>query len=108
MAARQLGEAGGRTSGHLREFHLDDQLARSQVGLEQALEEILRLHLALALGAAQHQRGAERDRAGRQFRRRVGIGKAAADGAAVADRDVSDMRRGLCQQRQVRADDRGR
>ena len=75
----------------------------SQVGLEQSLEEILRLHLALAREAAEHQRRAERHRAGRQFRRRIGVGEAAAERAAVADCDMSDMRRGLRQQRQVLA-----
>lgn len=60
--------------------------------------------LALTGEAAEHQGRAEGHRAGRQFRCRVGVGGAATQRAAVADRDMADMRRRLAQQRKVLAD----
>ena len=108
MAARQLGKSDRRSRWRHWKFHRDDQFAGLQVGFEQALEEILGLHLALAGQAAEHQGRAERHRAGRQFGRRIGVGEAAAERAAVADRDMADMRRGLAQQRKMLADQIGR
>ena len=101
VTARKLGEADRRSRLHRRKLHRDDQFARPKIGLEQALEEILGLHLALARDAAQHQRRSERHGASRQLGRRIGIGQAAAERAAVADRDVADVRRGVGQQRQM-------
>ena len=43
-----------------RKFHRDDQLAGPQIGLEQALEKILRLHVPFAGKTAEHERGTER------------------------------------------------
>src|SRR6202011_551411 len=72
-----------------------------QIGFEQAREEILRLHGTLTLDAAEHQRRAEHHVAGRQLRRGVGIGEAAAERAAVTDRYMPDVRRGAYQQRDM-------
>ena len=82
-----------------RKFDGHDQLTRPQIGLEQSLEEILGFHLALACAAAQDQRCSQRDGTSRQLCRRIGIGQASAKRAAVADRDVTDVRSGLGQQR---------
>ena len=95
VAARQFGKARRRARRRRRKFDRNDQFARPQVGLEQTLEEILGLDLALAASAGQHQRRAERHRAGRKFGRRIGIGETAAERAAIADRDMADMRRRL-------------
>jgi hypothetical protein len=67
----------------------DDQFAGLKGSLEQSFEEVFCFHLAFACKAAEHKRRAERHSASRQLRRRVGVGEAAAERSAVADRHVS-------------------
>ena len=81
----------------------DQQLVGPARRLVEALEVVVRRHLAPAGSALQHQGGAERQHAGRHLGRRVGERDAAAEGAAIAHRDVGDMRHGLGDQRQVLA-----
>ena len=50
--------------------------------------------------------GVEQQRQHRQFRRRIGMRQAAADGAAVADGQMRDMRHGAGHDRQMPRDDR--
>ena len=54
---------------------------------------------ALAAGAAHDQVGVERGGNGGQLGGRVGVGQAAADGAAIADLRMADQRQGLGEQR---------
>src|SRR5262249_37358760 len=67
LAARQLGESHGHSRLHGWKFDGDNQLAGLEFSLEQALEEILRLHLAFADDAAERERRAERYGAGGQL-----------------------------------------
>jgi hypothetical protein len=79
-----------RRSGlHRRKLDRDDQFAGLKGSLEQSFEEVFCFHLAFACKAAEHKRRAERHSASRQLRRRVGVGEAAAERSAVADRHVS-------------------
>src|SRR6185436_8398976 len=64
----------------------------------QGLEKIARVDLAIACLARNHEFSAERNTAGRPFGRGIGERDAAAYRADVADRDVRDMRRRLCEQ----------
>src|SRR6516225_8513339 len=64
LAARQLGESHGHSRSHGWKFDGDNQLTGLEFSLEQALEEILRLHLAFAEDAAERKRRAERHGAG--------------------------------------------
>src|SRR5712691_5170956 len=84
VAARELPEGGGVAPLGQRKLRGDEQLARLERGGVQAAEEVLRRDAALALPARDDESRAERERAGGQFRRRVGERAAAAEGAAVA------------------------
>src|SRR5262249_49189502 len=104
MAARQFGKAdahvgsggGGADRGH--------HVARRERGLEQAPVKIIGLDGALAGWPRDHDLAAECDEAGRQLGRRIAERDRAADGAAVADRRMSDMRHRLGDERRVRGD----
>ena len=78
-----------------------------QRGLEQSLEESVGLHLAFAFGTGDVDLSAEREQAGGQFRRRIGEGDGAAEGAAVANGGMADMRHGERDQRRVLGDHLG-
>ena len=82
-----------------RQLDGDQQILRRKLCLIDPGEECVRGNPPLAAGAAGHDGRAERQHAGRQFGRWVGLRKAAADGAAVADRGMGDMGDGRRQQR---------
>jgi hypothetical protein len=86
--------------------HLDrgDQLARREVDLEQALEEVLRLHQALAAGARHHDARIERHHARGILGRGIGERDAAAERAAVADRRVRHVLHRLGEERDMPCD----
>ncbi len=71
-----------------------EDLAVGQSGLEQALEKYLGLDRALAGRAGDVDLAVEREQTGRQFRRRVGKGDRSADGTAVANRRMGNVRYG--------------
>ena len=99
VAARELVEG---VAGALRqdgEMRLDDHLARPARGGHVELEEIVRRDLAPAVRSFGDHAAAEEEKHHRHLGRRVGMAEAADDGAAVADRDVGDMRHGLADQR---------
>jgi hypothetical protein len=83
-----------------------DDLALAQRRLQQAGEEVARRHTPLPPARDEHHRGVQRHDAGRQLGGGIGIGQAAADRAAVADRRMGDQRRGLGQQRRMPGDQR--
>ncbi len=84
-----------------RHLDRDQQILRRQLRLVDAGEERLCGNPPLAAGAADHDGRAQRQHAGRQFGRRIGLRKAAADRAAVADRGVRDVRHRRPQQRRA-------
>ena len=71
-------------------WHLDrrQHLARLEVGLVKVTEEVGGRDLAAAALGRDFQLGIEREHAGRQFRRRIGMGEAAANGPTVTDGGV--------------------
>ena len=101
MAARELGETDAGVGARGRDSDGGEHIARRKRGLEQALEEIIGLDRELPLRPDDFDFAIECDDARRQFGGRIGEGKRAADGAAVADRGVADMR-------QRQSDERGR
>ena len=67
------------------EFDTCDQLARFECGGEQALEEVVGSDPALGIGdRCRDHRRAETQHRGRVIRRRIVVGKTAADGATIA------------------------
>ena len=98
VASRELEEHGALD---LRKLRPDDDLAWPDVGLEQCLEEFTRRHAPLTAPMGEHDGGIERDRASGVFRCRVGKREAAAERAAVADRRMGDVRRGLGKERRA-------
>ena len=90
-----------------RQAHLGQQLVVRQCGRHDAGEELLRRNDPRAAHAPRDHLGAERDRDGAPFGRRVGVGDAAAKGAARADRVMRDVAHDRRQQPAQRAvDDR--
>ena len=87
-----------------RHFNGDQQFIGRQRRLEDSREEIRCGNPPLAAAAASDNRRIERKHAGRQFRRRIGMGKAAANRSSVADRRVRNMCDRLRQQRRMRGD----
>ena len=92
------GIAGSRTSTSIS--------SARQRGGEIALEQRGRRERALAPRAPDDHLSAERGERGRVLRRGIGMGEAAADGAARADREMPDQGGRLGQQRQAAADHR--
>ena len=107
VPARQLGKADARVFARGRDAHRGEHFLRPQRRLEQSLEESVGLHLALAFGAGDFDLSPEREQAGGQFRRRIGEGDGAAEGAAVANGGMPDMRHGERDQRRVPGDQLG-
>src|SRR5215470_8724661 len=92
MAAGKLGETDAGVGARSRDTDGGEHIARRKRGLEQALEEIIGFDRELPLRPDDFDFATERDDACRQFGGRIGEGERAADGAAVADRGVADMR----------------
>ena len=100
------GEAGGArrsflisgfvVAGH-RHFYCRDDLVRLEHAHQQAEKKIVALDPALAAGTEYSDLGIEGDDSCRPIAGRIGMGDAAADGAAVAHLDVGDGGRGLRQ-----------
>ncbi len=100
MAPRELEEH--RALG-ARKFHGGEDLARPKVGLEEALEEVLRGDLPLGLGALKDQSGIQGQYHRRILGGRIGEREAAAQRAAIADRRVRDMLRRFGKERHALA-----
>jgi hypothetical protein len=100
MPARQLGEADARRPRSRRETHGAQHVMRPERGLEQALEEIPALTVRLPfVPMMRSRRRAQRGR--RQFGGRIRIGERAANGAAIADRRMRDVRHRQRDQRRM-------
>src|SRR5215813_1849721 len=105
MAPRQFGKANTRTPVGGRNADSGHYLLRPQRGLEQALEESIRFHLALAIGAGNVDLAVKRQHTGRQLRCRVSESDGTTESAAVADGGMAYMRHGECDQRRVLGND---
>ena len=86
-----------------RQPHLGEQFILGQSGRHDAVEIIRRLDLACAARAFGDHGGVERGGGQAPFRGRIGMGEAAAKGAAHADRIMRDMARDECEQLAERA-----
>src|SRR5581483_6083032 len=100
-APRELGEGPSLVLAQPREPHLDEELRRTEGGLEVRHEEVRRAHPALPGRARQTHAAAEGGQRQRQLRRRIGVRDAPADGAAVADGAVPDVADGVNEERAV-------
>ena len=87
-----------RVRGEHRQARLNEQLVVAQCRGHDALEEIARRDDALAAGAARHHVAVERDHRQAPFGGWIGVGKAAAERAAVADWIMRDMAHHVGQQ----------
>jgi hypothetical protein len=85
-------ETGAAVGTRRRDADRGEHVARRQRGLEQILEEIVGRHVARTLRSGDGDLAAEREETCRQFGCRIGEGDRAADGAAIADRRMADMR----------------
>ncbi len=92
VPARELPEGGRVARLGQRELGRDEQLSLLQRRGVEALEEVLGGDAALAFFSGDDEGRSKRDRAGGQLGGRIGEGAAPAEGAAVADRRVRDMR----------------
>ena len=100
-APGEFHEGGPVAGGEDRDAGLHQKLVLGELGLVEPVEEGPRGDRPPPAPARQHERGVERHRAGRQFGGGVGERDAAAEGAAVADRGMGDMRHGVRDQRQM-------
>ena len=85
--------------GHGRQPHFDQQLVGGQPRGQVRLEQLAGVERAAAARALGHDRSVERGQHRRVLRRGIGVGERAADGAARADRQVTDPARSLGQER---------
>ena len=97
MAELLVGRAG--SLGRRRHPDRGQHLALGERGGHHADEEIGGGDRPPALGAGDLERGAEGDEQGGEIRGRIGVGDAAADGAAIADRRVAYLRHRLGERR---------
>ncbi len=101
---RQLREADARAGGRCRKAHRGQHVVRAERGIEQPLEEIVRLYGLLPLRPRDIDLAIERDETRGQFGGGICVSERAADGTAIADRRMSDMRNGKHDQRRVPGD----
>ena len=97
-AAGELHERRAGAGRRTRVAQLHHHLARLQRRRHHAGEELFRGQLAAAGAARDHHRAIQRHQHAGMFRRRIVVRDAAANGAAVADRRVRDLRGRLGQQ----------
>jgi hypothetical protein len=90
-----------RARRHGRQLDLDQDLVGRERGAQQPGEEVLGLDPARAAPAARVHARAQRQHHRGQLGRGVGVGHAAAHGAAVADLHVRDAGQGLVEQRRA-------
>src|SRR5437870_4326001 len=101
MPAGKFVKAASAVAIGARDANRGDDVARAERGLEQAAKKLLRADAAAALRARNQDLAAERDQAGRKLGRRIGERDRAADRAAVADRDVADVRQRQSDERRL-------
>src|SRR5262249_59867018 len=89
MSARQFGKSDTGVLVGGGNAHGGQHFLRTQRSFKQALEEGVRFHRALALGAGNINLAAKRQDARRQLRRRIGESDGAAERAAVTDRLIT-------------------
>ena len=104
VTAGEFREPDARVLHRSRNADRGEYFVRTKRRLEQALEEVVGLHDAPALGANNLDLATQRQQAGWQFRRRIGKSDRAAKRAAIADRGVADVRHGKRDQRRVLGD----
>ena len=92
MPARQLGEAKPRAGPGHRYANRGEHVAGPERRFEQAFEELVRRNAAPTGAAGHFDLGPERQETGGQFRRRVRQRDRSADGTAVANRRMRDVR----------------
>ena len=105
MAARELVKSDARLRIRHRHANSDQHVLRAERRLEHALEEFVRRDCTAALHAGNLEFSLERDHAGRQFRRRIGIGERTANRATIADRHMRDVGHCARNQRRLLGDD---
>ena len=91
MPPRVLNESAPRGCSGKRSSTRMITSVRPEIRGEEADEELLRGYLPLAAGAARQDDPVIGERHGGPFRAGIGMGQAAAYGAAVADRHVPDL-----------------
>ena len=93
----------GRDTGNV---HTDDELPLLDSGLERAAKEVPRANAARAATAPQLDFTVERRHGCRQLGDRIGVREAPAEGAAVSNRDMANLRGSLGEQRASLRDER--
>src|SRR3954470_16839912 len=107
MAARQLGETDTRVGGRGWKADSAEHVIGTRRRLEQAFEEVGGLLGALAVRPGDVELALQCHETRRQFGGGIRVGERAADGAAVADRRMRDVRHRERDQRGVSGDFRG-
>jgi hypothetical protein len=106
-AGRELVERHAPPGGRERDLERDDELVGLERGRVRPEEELPGGDRAAPSPRRGDHARVEGERARRQLRGGVGVGEAAAEGAAVPDRLVADVRGGAREERGVLGDDRG-
>ncbi len=105
---RQLAIGASRASRRDGKANLGNDLIRSQSSRKQVHEEIIGLDRAPAARPLSDDIGLQRQHHARRIGRRIGVGDAAADGAAIAYLLVTDHDSTLRQQREMAAQEIGK
>ena len=93
--ARDFHEAAAGSRRRDRQFHFHQHLVGLERGGQRADEKIRRGDPSLAVRRLRAQPAGQRQHDGRHFGRRIGMREIAADGAAIADLRMRDMRQRL-------------
>ena len=99
MPARQFGEAETVAGPGHRDANCGEHVAGPNGRFKQAFEEIVCRNAALTGSPGHFDLGSERQETGGQFRRRIGQRDRPADGTAIANRRMRDVRDSPRQQR---------